>query len=95
MAETITKIYKKRKKVDAVGRLTMSNSQKIYQSKKRSEKYPEFKYEILSKNRLYFVKNFCIHGDLNKTESEIMHNRGFNRIYGTGNFKYEYINKIN
>jgi hypothetical protein len=32
--------------------------------------------------------------NVNKTENEIMKERGFYKIYGTGNIKFEYINKI-
>jgi hypothetical protein len=48
----------------------------------------------------YHRSNFMKHklvkdgADLIKTENEIMHEKGFYKIYGTGNLKYEYINKI-
>jgi hypothetical protein len=32
--------------------------------------------------------------DPNNSEYEIMKKRGFHKIYGTGNIKYEYINKL-
>lgn len=57
-------ILKERKKVDKLGRSNMSNSQIKYQLTKRKERYPNFKYPILSKKRLYFVENFCEHGNL-------------------------------
>jgi len=77
------KIYKERKKVDINGRTNMSDSQKEYQINRRSNKYPKFKYKILSKDRGYLVKDFCIHGDL------IISAGDFNLIYN------EYDNNLN
>lgn len=49
------------------------------------------------KDKRYHRSNFMKHKlvkegfDSNKTEKQIMEDRGFNKIYGTGNLKYKYI----
>lgn len=49
-----------------------------------------------AKDKKYHRSNFMKHKineNNNKSESEIMKDRGFYKIYGSGNFKFEYINK--
>lgn len=92
------KEIKKRNPVNKNGRLNMSISQKEYQIKKRSLKYTNFKYPILSDNGFYIVKNFCIHGDLKISPND------FNIIYSyyDNNYKLycekcklDYISELN
>jgi hypothetical protein len=57
--------------------LSQSEAQKQYRIKLRAEKYLEFNFPITVKGKLFYVENFCEHGDL-FIRSDVFHHIYFN-----------------
>lgn len=58
------KSFTKSKKVDSTGRQHMRDSQIEYRLQLRAQKYSFFPHPIHYKGRLFYIKDFCKHGDL-------------------------------
>ena len=79
-------------------RLSASEAQIVYRTKLRAKKYPNFNFPIIIKNKLFFIENFCEHGNLNINQDffEFIYFKNNNnlKLY-CDKCREEYLNNLN